>query len=417
MQLTIHNAILDTTLELVDVAVDQGKIVTIQPGGGLPEGDTVIQAGGAMLSPAFIDSHFHVENALIWDPANLNQSGTLREAISLYGGVKVALDIANITGRARRTFRAAISNGTLWMRNHVDIDQYGKLRLLEGVLAAQREFADIFTLQIIAFPQFGMARNPEAVDLMWQALEIGAAVVGGMPHGEKNMDDAARQIEIAFEMANKHNLDIDMHVDETDDPYWHSLELLAEKTIEAGYQGRVTAGHCCAMAAWDKALFERVLDKVVRAGVNICTLAPVNLLLQGRKDEPPVRRGIARVRELIEAGVNVTCGQDDLNNMFYPFGKMDLLEVANFVAHAAQLSSPRLIQYAFDMPRYRAAQTLRIDNYGVRLGAVANLVLLDAESAVDAVRRQPERRWVIREGKVLYQAETRRSFAPEIPML
>lgn len=417
MQLTIHNAILDTTFESVDVAVDQGKIAAIQPGGSLAEGDTAVQAGGAMISPAFIDSHFHVENALIWDPENLNQSGTLREAIQLYGGIKVNLDTANITARARRAFRASIAHGALWMRNHVDIDQYGKLRLLEGVLAAQREFADVFTLQVIAFPQFGMARNPEAVDLMWQALEMGATVVGGMPHGEKTMDDAARQIEIAFEMAQKHDLDIDMHVDETDDPYWHSLELLAEKTIETGYHGRVTAGHCCAMAAWEQPLFERVLEKVVRAGVNICTLAPVNLLLQGRKDGPPVRRGIARVRDLIEAGVNVTCGQDDLNNMFYPFGKMDLLEVANFVAHAGQLSSPKLIQYAFDMPRYRAAQTLRIGDYGVSVGASANLVLLEAESAVDAVRRQPERRCVIREGKVLYQAETRRQFALEVPGL
>ena len=197
-------------------------------------------------------------------------------------------------------------------------------------------------MQVVAFPQLGMARNPEAVDLMWQAMECGAKVVGGMPHGERDMDDAARHIEIAFDIARKHDADIDMHVDETDDPYWCTLELLAEKTIEAGYQGRVTAGHCCAMAAWDNAVAERVIEKVHRAGISICTNAPVNLLLQGRGDRQLARRGITRVRELLDAGVNVTCGQDDMMNMFYPFGRMDMLEVAEFrrACGPSQLSEP-----------------------------------------------------------------------------
>ena len=139
------------------------------------------------------------------------------------------------------------------------------------------------------------------------------------------------------------------------------------------------------MAAWDDALAARVIEKVRRAGVNVCTNAPVNLLLQGRGDRQPVRRGIARVRELLDAGVNVTCGQDDMMNMFYPFGQMDMLEVANFVAHAAHLSSPAHIQAAFDMPRYSAARVLRLPDYGLHEGAAANLVLIPASSAVDAL--------------------------------
>ncbi len=243
----------------------------------------------------------------------------------------------------------------------------------------------------------------------------GATVVGGMPHGERDMDDAARHIEIAFEIARAHDADIDMHVDETDDPAWHTLELLADKTIEAGYQGRVTAGHCCAMAAWDDALAARVIEKVQRARVNICTNAPVNLLLQGRGDRQPIRRGIARVRELLDAEVNVTCGQDDMMNMFYPFGHMDMLEVAAFVAHAAHLSSPAHIQAAFDMPRYYAARALRLPDYGLRLGVAANLALIPASSATEALARQPIRPYVIRQGVIVAHNRVQTEYGSQVP--
>jgi cytosine deaminase len=206
-----------------------------------------------------------------------------------------------------------------------------------------------------------------------------------------------------------------MHVDETDDPYWHTLELLAEKTIETGYQGRVTAAHCCAMAAWDEKLFQRILSKLVEAQVNICTNTPVNLIIQGRECGHPVRRGIARVKDLLEAGVNVTCGQDDLQNMFYPFGNMDMLSVTNFVAHAAHMSSETEIKEAFDMPRYRAAKVLGLDGYGLLEGSEANLVLFQATSAADALRKQPERTFVIRKGEILVQSERTLTLSPSLP--
>ena len=366
MDLTIHHVRLEDTDQTINVGITGGTIVALQAD-DLAPGQFTVEANGAMLSPAFIDPHFHLENALLNDA--VNASGTLREAINIYADIKRNMPREDIVARATRALRMAVANGTLWMRNNVDIDQIAKVRLLDAICAARDKFAGVLDVQIVAFPQLGLVRNSEAVDLMWQAMARGATVVGGMPHGEQDMDDAARHIEIAFEIAKAHDADIDMHVDETDDPYWHSLELLADKTIEMGYQGRVTAGHCCAMAAWDDATAARVIEKVRRAGVNVCTNAPVNLLLQGRGDRQPVRRGIARVRELLDAGVNVTCGQDDMMNMFYPFGRMDMLEVANFVAHAAHLSSPAHIQAAFDMPRYNAARALRLPDYGLREGA------------------------------------------------
>jgi len=412
MDLTIHHARLENAEQVINVGIAGGKIVALQED-ELPAGQVAIEANGAIVSPAFVDPHFHLENALLSDA--VNRSGTLREAINIYAGIKRDMSRENIVARATRALRMAVANGTLWMRNNVDIDQIAKVRLLEAICEACDKFAGVIDVQVIAFPQLGLARNPEAVDLMWQAMTRGATVVGGMPHGERDMDDAARHIEIAFEIAKAHDADIDIHIDETDDPYWHTLELLADKTIEAGYQGRVTAGHCCAMAAWDDTLASRVIEKVQRAGVNICTNSPVNLLLQGRGDRQPVRRGIARVRELLDAGVNVTCGQDDLMNMFYPFGQMDMLEVANFVAHAAHLSSPAHIQAAFDMPRYRAARVLRLPDYGAHLGATADLVLIPASSATEALARQPIRPYVIRQGSIVVHNHVQTEYGQQVP--
>jgi cytosine deaminase len=412
MDLSIHNAIHDTTLEEVNIGIEDGKIVAVQTA-SLPEGKRSIDAKGAMVSPAFVEPHFHLENSVM--PEYVNKSGTLGEAIRIAEEIKDQLTADDIMRRSTIALSEAILNGVLWMRDHTDVDEVAKLNLLDAVVAVREKFKQVIDIQIVAFPQFGLADNPESVDLMWQAMEAGADLVGGVPHREKDMDKAAKQIEIAFEIAQANDADIDMHVDETDDPYWHSLELLAEKTIETGYQGRVTAGHCCAMAAWDEKLFQRILPKLVEAQVNICTNTPVNLLIQGRGSGLPVRRGIARVKDLLEAGVNVTCGQDDLQNMFYPFGNMDMLSVANFVAHTAHMSSEQEIKEAFNMPRYRAAKVLRLENYGLEEGAIGNLVLFNANSAADALRKQPERLFVIREGEVLVQSKRNVTLSPALP--
>ncbi len=412
MDLTIHNAIHDRTLEEIHIGVDAGKIVAAQKE-PLQAGDRSIDAQGAMISPAFVEPHFHLENSVM--PEYENVSGTLGEAIRIAEEIKDQLTAEDIMRRSTIALKEAILKGVQWLRDHTDVDEVAKLDLLNAVIAVRERFKDVIDLEIVAFPQFGLADNPESVDLMWQAMEAGADAVGGVPHREKDMDKAARQIELAFEIAMANDADIDMHVDETDDPYWHTLELLAEKTIETGYQGRVTAAHVCAMDAWDEALFQRILPKLVEAQVNICTNTTVNLIIQGRNTGHPMRRGIPRVKELLEAGVNVTCGQDDLVNMFYPFGDMDRLSVANFVAHAAHMSSPSEIQDAFEMATYKAAKVLRLDDYGLEVGDRANLVLFNANSAADALRRQPMRLFVIREGEVLVQSERKLTLSSALP--
>lgn len=404
MDIVIRNGLSDEDGQPIEVGIRDGVIVAVARE-GLGAAAITLDAQGGLISPAFFESHFHLENAFLWDGL-INQSGTLHEAIEIYAKVKHELTTEDIVARSGRVIKSAITNGILWLRSHVDIDHIAKLSILNGVVAARDHYQDMIDIQLVAFPQLGMARNPEAVDMMWQAMENGCDIVGGMPHGEQTMDDAAKQIEIAFKMAQHHDCDIDMHIDETDNPYWQSLELLADMTIATGWQGRVTAGHCCAMSAWDEATAVRIIDKVKQANIHVITNAPINMLLEGRGHNHPKPRGIARVKELLEAGVNVVCGQDDVQNMFYPYGKMDPLEVAMITAHAAHMAAPHEIQSAFDMPRYNAAKLWHKDDYGIRVGAEANLVVIDAVSAVEALRRQPDRRYVIRKGQLV--SETRR---------
>ena len=412
MDLTINNALHDRTFEPINLGIKDGKIVEVSTE-EIESGSRSIDADGAVLSPAFIEPHFHLENSVM--PEYPNHSGTLNEAIKIAEEIKDELTPEDIMRRSIISLKEAMLNGVLWLRDHTDVDEIAKLSLLESVVAVRDRFKDVIDIEIVAFPQFGLADNPESVDLVRQAMEEGADLVGGVPHREKDMDKAARQIELAFEIAMAHDADIDMHVDETDDPYWHTLELLAEKTIETDYQGRVTAGHCTAMAAWNEKLFQRILDKLVKAQVNICTNTPVNLVIQGRNDENPVRRGIARVKDLLEAGVNVIHGQDDLLNMFYPFGNMDTLNVSNFVAHAAHMSSANEIQQVYEMSRYKAAKALRLENYGLEVGDDANLVIFPANSPADALRRYQDRNYVIRKGEVLVQKETTLTLSPKLP--
>ena len=411
MDITIHGAVLDRTHERVNVGIDGDRIVAVTPD-PLSEGRTVIDGRGQMVTPPFFEPHFHLDNPLL---GGVNASGTLREAIEIYGRIKVDRDLDDLVNRATIAVRESLAHGVLWFRTHVDVDPGVGLRLLRGVRRVKERFAGIVDISIIAFPQHGLARSPETVDLMYAAMREGADLVGGIPHHERDMDDAARQIELLFEIARASGADLDLHVDETDDPAWRSLELLADATIRHGYQGRVAASHICAAAAWDTATFERIVAKVRDAGISITTNPLTNLVLQGHGDAPPIRRGVPPLDRLISAGVNVAVGHDDLANMFYPFGDMNPLFAANVAAHAGHLVTPALIRAAFEMPGYRAARTFRMDDYGIEVGRPASLLLLPVESEVDALRLHPAPTLVMREGRVLVRTRVERVYDRAVP--
>jgi cytosine deaminase len=396
--LVFRNTHLEDSTAPADIAIAGGRIAAVEahyPGAGAVE----IDAAGLMASPPFIDAHHHLDCAFLCEP--VNRSGTLAEAIEINARIKTGRSPEEVYAKACRALEAALFNGTGWIRSHVDIDPVSGLDLLAPVVRAKETYRGLVDVQIVAFPQHGLIDDLRSADLMREALRQGADVVGGMPHHERSRADAARHIEICFDIAEEFDAPVDMHVDETDDPDSRTLELLAEETIRRGRQGRVTAGHCCALAAYDDAYARQVIEKVAEARLNVVTNPLVNLYLQGRGDRQPVRRGITRVKELLEAGVNVACGMDDVCNLFFPYGRMDMLEVAMFTSITAHLTTPEEIETCFDMPRGRAARVLGLREYGVAPGLPADLVFLEAEDAQEALQAQPPRRYVVRNGRIV----------------
>jgi cytosine deaminase len=387
---------------LVDIAVAGERIAAV---GGPFEAATELDADGRVVVPAFVQPHIHLDKVLTGPLLGPNRSGTLAEAIAVSHAVKRAATVEEIRERAGKVIRAAVVAGTTAIRSHVDVDTIGGLKGLRGVAAARDDHADLCTVQLVAFPQEGIWRDPGTDVLMTEAMREGADVVGGMPHWEDGLDAARRHIEFCLQLAVENDADVDMHVDETDDPYWRSFELLIEEAERRDWGPRTTAGHVCAMASWDDAYAASVIAAAARAGVMVATNPPTNLMLQGRGDREPRRRGIPRVKELLAAGVTVAAGQDCVDDAFYPFGSADPLQVALIVAHAAQLGTPDEIAAALRMVGADAARLLRLPDYGLSPGARADLVVIDAASERDALREQSPRRWVVHGGRVVAETE------------
>lgn len=404
--LIFRNASMENNRSNVDIVVAGGYFSAIgsqYPGKGKVEYD----ASGLLASPLFIDPHHHLDCAFLHE--HVNRSGTLQEAIDVNARIKGSRTPSEIYEKACLALEQAMLHGTGWIRSHGDIDSVSKLDLMVPVLEAREKYLDLVDVQFVAFPQLGLVRDPASVDYLREAMRQGADLVGGMPHTETCREDAVQHINICFEIAVEFDADIDMHIDETEDPESRTLEILADATIREGYQGRVTASHCCALASYEDDYAQRVIEKVAQAGLNVITNPMVNLYLQGRNDPQPVRRGITRVKELIAAGVNVSCGLDDIRNIFFPYGRMDMLEVAMITSLTAHLTSPEEIEYAFNMPRYHAARTLRLEKYGLAVGFPADFTLFEAPDAGEALRLQPPRRFVIRAGKIVAETKVERS--------
>lgn len=406
MDLIIRNSRVRGVKDLQDIGIIGEKIVALTESIS-EKGETEIDARGKLVSPAFVDPHIHLDKTNIVDVVRPNASGTLKEAIEIIWEKKKIYTDDDIVERAGRTILQAVQHGTTRLRTHVDVDTIGGLAPLKGLLEAKKIFADLVDIQIVAFPQEGIIQDAGTEKLLWQAMETGADVVGGMPANERSPRDSRKHVEILFEIARAFDADLDMHVDETDDPFYRTLEMVAEKTIETGYHGRVTAGHTCALAAYDDHYAEYVIGLIKEARMNMITNPATNLMLQGRLDPQPKRRGITRVKELLAEGINVSFGQDCVRDTFYPFGQADMLEVALITAHAAHMSLPHEIETVFDMPTVNAAKILRLEDYGMQVGARADLVIIDCESAGEAIRLLPDRLYVIRKGRVV--AETRTS--------
>jgi cytosine/creatinine deaminase len=398
MNIIIRNARLRGQKDRVDIAIDSDKIAAVAPNLTL-RAETEIDARGNLVLPGFFNLHYHADKCLLGEIMRPNISGTLPEAIEITNEFKRRYDPAEVASRAVRTIEQGVKNGTTFFRLFCDVGTIGGLRAARGLLLAREKMKKYCDIQVVAFPQEGIVRDPGAAELMDEAIKEGCDVVGGLPWYEYTDADAREHIDICFALAKKHDLDIHMLVDDTDDANSRSLEYLALKTMREGFNGRVAASHCGAMAGYNDVYAAKIVDMVASADVTISVNAHINLVCSARLDREPRRRGIARVKELLARGANVVSSQDDVNDPYYPFGKPDPLECALMMAHVAQLTLPHELEQVIDMITVNSARAARVADYGIAPGMRADLVVIGAPSVHEALRRQPPRLHVLKNGR------------------
>jgi len=404
--LIIHNAQLHRHSGLVKIAVQDGRFARISS--EIPPGSSAtreIDAGGRLVIPPFIDAHVHLDAVLTVGQPRYNTTGTLLEGIQIWSERKPSLTREDVKKRALEEIRWEVAQGTLHIRSHVDVCD-PSLTALRALIEVRAEVRDICNLQLVAFPQDGIFSFPDGRELMRQAMELGCDLVGGIPHYEWTRDMGVEDVHYAFALAKEFDRNIDCHCDETDDPHSRFTEVMAADTMQQGWQGRVTASHCTAMHSYDNAYAFKLIRLLARAQVNVIANPFDNVVLQGRFDTYPRRRGITRVKELLAAGVNVALGHDSIMDPWFPLGKGDMLAAAQLALFLCHMSGYEEISDVLDLVTTNAAKALRLqDSYGIEEGKPADFLVLDAPSAFEALRLVPVRLHVFKNGReVAYTA-------------
>ena len=400
--LLLRNATLPDGRTGIDVLVADGRIVNVSPRISADVAET-IDAGGQLLTPPFVDPHFHLDATLSYGLPRVNRSGTLLEGIALWGELKPTLTQDAIVERALAYCDWAVAKGLLAIRSHVDVCD-PRLLAVEALLHVREKVKPYLDLQLVAFPQDGVLRSTGALEQMKRALKMGVEVVGGIPHFERTMADGTESVRILCELAAAEGRAVDMHCDETDDPHSRHIESLAVQTIRLGLQGRVTGSHLTSMHSMDNYYVSKLIPLMHEAGVHAIANPLINITIQGRHDTYPKRRGMTRVPELMAAGVNVAFGHDCVMDPWYSLGSGDMLEVAAMGLHVAQMTSQEGMRACFDAVTVNAAKIMELDGYGIAPGMRADFVLLQARDPVEAIRLRATRLKVFRAGKVV--AET-----------
>ncbi|MBE9476448.1 MAG: amidohydrolase family protein [Proteobacteria bacterium] len=397
--LLLKNATLPDGQTGMDIACADGLIVAVERG---IEADAakVIDAGGYLVSPPFVDPHFHMDATLSLGTPRMNTSGTLLEGIALWGELKPVQSIDEIITRALRYCDLAVSMGIGAIRSHVDICD-DELKGVSALLEVRKQVAPYLDLQLVAFPQDGVFRDPTAQANMLRALDMGVDIVGGIPHFERTMPEGARSVTYLCELAAKRGLRVDMHCDESDDPMSRHVETLAFETTRLGLQGRVAGSHLTSMHSMDNYYVSKLIPLMAEADLHVIPNPLINIMLQGRHDTYPKRRGQTRVPELRAAGVNIGFGSDCVMDPWYSLGRADMLDVANMGLHVGQLSSRQDMAWCFDAVTTNSANIMGLEGYGVQKGCKANMVLLQAADPIEAIRLRATRLAVIRAGKVI----------------
>ncbi|MDX2273635.1 MAG: amidohydrolase family protein [Cyanobacteriota bacterium] len=403
MDLIIRGAHLPDGRPPIDIGIQAGRIVAIAPqlAATAPQ---EIDATGRLVSPPFVDAHFHMDSTLSFGLPRINQSGTLLEGIALWGELKPHLTAEALIERALTYCDWAVARGIQAIRSHVDIGD-PRLLAVEALLEVKRRVKPYLELQLVAFPQDGYYRSPPSIRLLEKALDWGVEVVGGIPHFERTMAEGSASVRALCELAAERGLRVDMHCDETDDPLSRHIETLTAETQRLGLQGRVTGSHLTSMHSMDNYYVSKLIPLMAEAEVQVVANPLINITLQGRHDTYPKRRGMTRVPELMAAGIRVALGHDCVMDPWYSLGSGNMLEVAHMAVHVGQMTSIAAIHQCFAAVTTQAAAILGLEDYGLREGCYADLVILQARDVVEAIRLKPVCLTVLRRGHVIAQTD------------
>ncbi|WP_421658827.1 cytosine deaminase [Leptothermofonsia sp. ETS-13] len=398
----------DRTIAEVDIAIKERAIVDIAP---KITGNTKLELDiqGQLVSPPFVESHIHLDSALTAGEPRWNQSGTLFEGIEIWRERKQNITLEDVKQRAIATLKQQATQGVLFVRSHADVSETS-LTALQALLEVRQEVKDWMTLQVVAFPQDGIYGGPQNDLLLEKALDMGADAVGGIPHYELTREDGVKSVHRIFELAQKYDRLIDIHCDEIDDDQSRFLEVVAACAIRTGMGLRVTASHTTAFGSYNNAYAGKLLSFLRRTQINFIANPLINITLQGRTDTYPRRRGVTRVKELWQQGMNVSFGHDCMQDPWYSLGTGNMLDVAFMGLHICQMTGTAEIDACYDMVTWNGATTLNVeDRYGIEIGKPANLIVVNASDRYDAIRRRAMVEYVISQGKLLVKTEIPRT--------
>lgn len=405
MDILIKKARINSDENLKDIAIKDGKIINIEDN---IEGvaSRLINADGRVLIPGLVESHIHLDKALIADRLP-NKSGTLKEAIEVTGKLKPTFTKEDVEERAKKALMMLVKNGTTHIRTHSEFDPSQGFTGFETVMKLKKEFKDVIDIQVVAFPQEGIFKAEGTEEMMYQAMDMGADVVGGIPY---NDHPTKEHIDLVFEIAKKYDKPIDFHQDFKDDADGISIEYVCKKTIEEGYQGRVSVGHLTSLAALPKEKLEPIIKLMNEAKISVMSLPATDLHLGARNDEYNVRRAVTPVRALRDGGVNMCLASNNIRNAFTPYGNGDLMQIAMLAIPVSHLGGADDLPTVLPMITTNPAKALGLKDYGIGIGKNADLVLLDTKSLNDAIIDIPDRLFVIKNGKVTVETERKIKF-------
>ncbi len=400
----VKNTYIENKEILQDIRIENGIFVEIGENLLAKDNEEVIDMNGALLLPPFIESHVHLDTCLTAGDPVWNMSGTLFEGIECWSKRKEKLTKDDIKDRARKALRMQISNGIQHVRTHVDVTD-PSLIAVEAFVELREEFKDIVNLQIVAFPQEGIMSYKNGKELMERAMEMGADVVGAIPHFEFTREYGVESLNFAIELAKKYNALVDVHCDEIDDEQSRFLETLATRAYENNMGERVSASHTTAMHSYNNAYAYKLFRLLRMSKINFVSNPLVNTHLQGRFDTFPKRRGITRVKELLADGINVSFGHDDIFDPWYPLGNGNMRDVIHMGLHVCQMMGYNEIMESYKMVTHNAAKTLNLgDTYGIKVGNPASFIVFNSNNFYNVLNENSQILYSFNKGKMLFKA-------------